>query len=102
MEGVGEYIELPEAEMYGERYDIPTPDELLMISWFKGGEVFRSACTWQRGNGRVFYFRPGHETYPIYHNPEILRVIANGCSWARLRMNDSTFKFPNTPALEEI
>jgi trehalose utilization protein len=85
-EGVGEYIELPHAEMYGERFDIPTPNETVFISWFEGGEVFRSGCCWQRGNGRVFYFRPGHETYPIYYNEEIRKVLANGCRWAKRRV----------------
>jgi trehalose utilization protein len=90
-EGIGDYIELPHAEMYGERFDIPTPDELLFISWFEGGEVFRSGCTWQRGHGRIFYFRPGHETYPIYHNKDIQRVISNSVRWAapRIRREDS-------------
>jgi trehalose utilization protein len=64
-EGIGEYFELPNTEMYGERFDIPTPDKLVFISWFEGGEVFRSGCTWDRGHGKVFYFRPGHEAYPI-------------------------------------
>lgn len=79
----GTHIELPQAEMYGEHFDIPEPDELLMISWFEGGEVFRSACTFRRGQGKIFYFRPGHETYPIYHNPQIRRVLANAALWAR-------------------
>ncbi len=86
-EGIGEYIELPHTEMYGERFDIPTPDKLIFISWFEGGEVFRSGCVWERGHGRVFYFRPGHETYPIYHHAEIKRVLANGVRWARPRVN---------------
>lgn len=80
--GVGAYIELPNAEMYGEHFDIPAPDELIFISWFEGGEVFRSGCTWTRGRGKIFYFRPGHEVYPIYHNTEILRVLVNGIRWA--------------------
>src|SRR5216683_2933228 len=67
-EGLGEYFELPYEEMYGERFDIPEPDKLIFISWFEGGEVFRSGCCWDRGNGRIFYFRPGHETYPTYHD----------------------------------
>lgn len=85
-QGIGEYIELPNAEMYGERFDIPKPDSLLFISWFQGGEVFRSGCCWERGYGRIFYFRPGHETYPIFYNPEIQTVITNAVKWACPRM----------------
>jgi trehalose utilization protein len=81
-EGLDEYFEVPNAEMYGERFDIPTPDTLVFISWFEGGEVFRSGCCYHRGKGKVFYFRPGHETYPIYHQPEVLEVVANGVRWA--------------------
>jgi trehalose utilization protein len=101
-EGLGEYFELPYEEMYGERFDIPTPDKLIFISWFEGGEVFRSGCCWQRGHGRIFYFRPGHETYPTYHNETVIRVIANACRWARRRVSIPTDKAPNTPALETI
>jgi len=85
-EGIGEYIELPNTEMYGERFDIPTPDKLIFVSWFAGGEVFRSGCCWERGHGRIFYFRPGHESYPIFHNAEVQRVIANAVRWARPRI----------------
>lgn len=86
-QGLGQYIELPKAEMYGEFFDIPEPDELLFISWFEGGEVFRSGATWRRGRGRIFYFRPGHETYPMYYNPEIMQVLLNGVRWAAFRGN---------------
>ena len=79
---VDEYIELPEAETYGEHFDIPNPDTLVFTSWFEGGEVFRSGCCYHRGSGRIFYFRPGHETYPIYRNPEILTVLDNAIGWA--------------------
>ncbi|UOY92686.1 ThuA domain-containing protein [Ectobacillus sp. JY-23] len=81
-DGIDEYIELEQEEMYGEHFDIPAPDELVFMSWFQGGEVFRSGCTYKRGNGKIFYFRPGHETYPTYHNKEIQRVITNGVKWA--------------------
>lgn len=101
-EGLGEYFELPYEEMYGERFDIPAPDQLVFISWFEGGEVFRSGCCWQRGHGRIFYFRPGHETYPTYHNETVIRVIANACRWACRRVSIPTDKAPNTPALEPI
>ncbi|MCX6030946.1 MAG: ThuA domain-containing protein [Chloroflexi bacterium] len=80
--GLGEYFEIPHAEMYGERFDIPAPDQLVFVSWFQGGEVFRSGCCFYRGAGKVFYFRPGHETFPIYYQPEVRRVIANAAAWA--------------------
>jgi trehalose utilization protein len=82
VEGLGEYIELENEEMYGEHFDIPAPDELVMVSWFEGGEVFRSGCTFKRGKGKIFYFRPGHETYPTYYNKEVQRVITNAVKWA--------------------
>lgn len=78
----GEYFELPQTEMYGEYFDIPQPDELVFLSWFEGGEVFRSGCTFERGSGRIFYFRPGHETYPIYYDENVKRVLANAVQWA--------------------
>jgi trehalose utilization protein len=78
----GECFELEHTEMYGEFFDIPQPDELIFISWFEGGEVFRSGCTWRRGAGKVFYFRPGHETYPIYYDANVRRVLANAVQWA--------------------
>jgi trehalose utilization protein len=80
--GVGPFIELEREEMYGEVFDIPPPDELVLVSWFRGGEVFRSGCCFTRGRGRIFYFRPGHETFPTYHDPQARRVIANAARWA--------------------
>lgn len=100
-EGIGDYIEIPMEEMYGEVFDIPTPDELIFVSWFTGGEIFRSGATWQRGHGKVFYFRPGHETYPTYHQPEIQRVIINAVRWARARTCIPT-SAPNVQALEPL
>ena len=77
-----ECFELEHTEMYGEFFDIPPPDELVFISWFEGGEVFRSGCTFRRGKGKIFYFRPGHETFPIYHNANVQRVLANAVVWS--------------------
>jgi trehalose utilization protein len=77
-----EFFELPHSEMYGEHFDVPPPDELFAISWFEGGEVFRSGCTWRRGRGKVVYFSPGHETFPIYHDANVQRIIANAVRWA--------------------
>ncbi len=81
-QGLGEYFEVPHAEMYGERFDIPAPDTLVFISWFEGGEVFRSGCCYHRGAGKVFYFRPGHETYPVFYQAEVQQVISNAARWA--------------------
>lgn len=82
VEGLGPFFEIPHVEMYGEYFDIPQPDELIFISWFQGGEVFRSGCCWYRGRGKVFYFQPGHETFPIYHQKEVQQVIINAVRWA--------------------
>ncbi|MBI5725669.1 MAG: ThuA domain-containing protein [Planctomycetes bacterium] len=101
-QGIGEYIELPNHEMYGERFDIPQPDEQVFISWFEGGDIFRSGCCWRRGHGRIFYFSPGHETYPIYENPQIIRVIANAVRWAAPLVNMPSDSCPNTKPLETI
>lgn len=100
-EGIGEYIEIPNTEMYGERFDIPTPDELVFVSWFEGGEVFRSGCCWERGHGRVFYFRPGHETYPIYYHSDVQTVIINAVRWAKPRIQKEDI-CPNTQPLEKL
>lgn len=89
-QGIGQYIELANTEMYGEQFDIPEPDELLFISWFEGGDVFRSGAVWHRGKGRIFYFRPGHESYPIFHNKEVMKVLTNGVRWAQFKGNTET------------
>ena len=82
VQGLSEYVEIPKTEMYGERFDVPAPETVVFVSWFPGGEVFRSGCCYRRGNGKVFYFRPGHETYPIYRQAEVQRVLINACRWA--------------------
>jgi trehalose utilization protein len=80
--GLEPYFEIPQEEMYGEQFDIPAPDTLVFVSWFQGGEVFRSGCCYHRGRGKIFYFRPGHESYPTYYQPEVRQVIANAIAWA--------------------
>ena len=97
-EGLPPAIVIPEDEMYGEYFDIPPPEELVFISSFAGGEVFRTGCCWTRGNGRIVYFSPGHETFPVYHQPEIKRVLANSVRWARRRPSSvDTGSSPNSP-----
>ena len=101
-EGLGEHFEIPHTEMYGEHFDVPAPDTLVFVSWFQGGEVFRSGCCYHRGKGKVFYFRPGHETYPIFYQPEVLRVIANAVRWAS-PADGPQVNFGHVPdALEQI
>jgi len=78
-----EYIELPQEETYGERFEVPTPDELVFISWFSGGEVFRSGCCYKRGLGKIFYFRPGHEAYPTFYREDITQILKNAVEWAQ-------------------
>jgi trehalose utilization protein len=81
-QGLGECIEVENTEMYGEPFSVPEPMETVFVTWYEGGEVFRSGLTWHRGAGRIFYFSPGHETYPVYHNAEIQRVLKNAVHWA--------------------
>jgi trehalose utilization protein len=99
--GVGEFIEIEREEMYGEYFDIPAPDALVFVSWFTGGEVFRSGCCFARGAGSIFYFRPGHESYPTYYNRDVLRVLANAIRWAAPTAKPS-LHFGNVQPLEPL
>ncbi len=80
--GIGQCIHIEDEELYGEPFFIPQPDEQVFISWFKNGNIFRSGCCYYRGCGKIFYFQPGHETCPSYHNPQVIQVISNAIYWA--------------------
>jgi len=99
--GLPEYFEIPQTEMYGEPFDVPAPDTLVFVSWFQGGEIFRSGCCYHRGRGKIFYFRPGHETLPIYYQPEVLQVIANAARWAA-PVDGPELIFGDHPPLEKL
>ncbi len=99
--GVGQYIDIPHEEMYGEFFDIPQPDRLVFVSWFPGGEVFRSGCCYHRGRGKVFYFRPGHETFPTFYQAEVRHVIGNAVRWAAPTAGPEPV-FGNVQPLEEV
>lgn len=102
--GLPEYFELENEEMYGEPFSVPEPLETVFISWFEGGEVFRSGITYRRGAGNIFYFRPGHETYPTYHDATVGQVLRNAVRWARPQgpALTSIHKAPNVPVTEAL
>lgn len=79
--GLGEYVDIPQEEMYGEFFDIPTPDELVYVGWFRGGEIFRGGCVFNRGRGKVFYFNPGHETYPTYKVEAVQKLLSQAADY---------------------
>ena len=93
-QGIGRYFELPHVETYGEPFGIPTPDEVVFMGWYEGGEVFRSGCTFHKENGRIFYFQPGHETFPIFYDPNVQTVIRNAVYWAK-----PTYRIPELVCL---
>lgn len=105
--GLPDNFVLENEEMYGEQFAVPEPLETVFISWFAGGEVFRSGLTWRRGAGNIFYFRPGHETYPTYHDENVRTVLRNAVKWAHNPLAPLTaiHTAPNVPvekALEPI
>lgn len=99
--GVPSDFRIDREEMYGELFDIPTPDELIYIGWFNGGEVFRSGCIFNRAYGKVFYFQPGHETNPIFHMPEIQTVITNAVRYIYNDNKAEKVECAHTPPVEE-
>ena len=99
-QGVAEQFELPMEEMYGEPFDIPTPDEVVFMGWFAGGEVFRSGVTYSRGAGRIFYFQPGHEEYPTFRNKNVLKIIRNAVHWAKPEPGTHQIECTNPAPLE--
>jgi trehalose utilization protein len=102
VDGIGQYFEVPHEEMYGELFDIPTPDATVFISWFAGGNVFRSGCCFTRGKGRIFYFRPGHETFPTFRQKEIQLVIRNSVRWAAPGNGPAMIRGDSEPPLERL
>ena len=101
-QGLPPYFELSEEECYAEPFGIPEPDELVFIGWYNTGEVFRSGCCFYRGNGRMFYFQPGHETYGIYYDPNIRQVLRNAARWAAPVVKTAELVCHNTAPLETV
>lgn len=80
--GLPEKWDVPQTEMYNEPFHVPAPDAVVFEERWDKGERFRSGCAWKVDKGRVFYFRPGHETYPVFREEKCLRVILNAARWA--------------------
>jgi len=109
--GIPLSFELDAEEMYGEFFDVPQPDEQIFVTWFQGGEVFRGGATWRRGEGKIFYFHPGHETCPSYYNPNVMQILRNAVRWAaklpkKTDLNSGNYAEPkekiNSPSNEEV
>lgn len=94
-QGIGRYFELPHVETYAEPFAIPEPDEVLLMGWYEGGEVFRSGCTFHRENGKIFYFQPGHETYPIFYDHNVQTIIRNAVYWAKPVIRSEKLECPH-------
>lgn len=100
-QGIGDYFYLENEEMYGEWFDVPNPDEIVLLGWFGGGEVFRSGCVWNRGLGKVFYFQPGHESNPTFHNENVQKIITNAVRYvAPLKIRQEPIVAPHTKSPE--
>jgi trehalose utilization protein len=101
-DGIPQQFLLEHEEMYSEPFGIPDPETTVFISWFEGGNVFRSGVTFRREYGKIFYFQPGHETFPTYHHPQVQRIIANAVKWARSAIRVQSLDCPQLEALERI
>ena len=99
--GLPPHFEIAHTEMYGERFDVPQDGQNIFITWYEGGNVFRSGLCYQRGHGKIFYFAPGHETFPIFYDANVLKVLGNAARWAKSNYT-AAHTAPNVPALEEI
>ena len=69
--------DIPKTEMYDEPFHVPAPDAVVFEERWDKGEWFRSGSLWKVGKGGVFYYRPGHETFPVFKQVENLRVVEN-------------------------
>ncbi|MBQ8742100.1 MAG: ThuA domain-containing protein [Clostridia bacterium] len=101
-QGLPRYFDLNGEETYGEPFDIPEPDELVFIGWFSGGEVFRAGCCYRRGNGKIFYFQPGHETFPTYYNENVQTVLKNAVRWAKPDVRVSSLTAPHVRKIDDM
>ena len=100
--GIPQHFLIEHEEMYTEPFGIPEPETTVFISWFEGGNVFRSGVTFQREYGKIFYFQPGHETFPVYFHPAVQKVITNAVKWVKPNIRVASIDCPKLEALEKI
>ncbi|MEZ5042821.1 MAG: alpha/beta hydrolase fold domain-containing protein [Saprospiraceae bacterium] len=81
--GIPSQFTIPATEMYDEPFHVPDPDEVIFEERWETGEWFRSGSLWNVGKGKVFYFRPGHETYKVYYEVMPLKIIENTVLWMK-------------------
>ncbi|HXS69386.1 MAG TPA: ThuA domain-containing protein [Candidatus Polarisedimenticolia bacterium] len=79
--GVDKEFNIAQTEVYIEPFHVPKPDAVIFHERYSSGEEFRTGMLWSVGRGKVFYFRPEHETFPGYDNPNILKIIGNAAEW---------------------
>lgn len=79
--GIPAQFDVPHTEMYDEPFHVPAPDEVIFEERWDAGERFRSGAVWKIGQGRLFYFRPGHETFDVFKQPETLQIVENAVRW---------------------
>ena len=92
--GIALHFDISKTETYVEPFHVPKPDAVIFQEKWDGYPEFRSGMLWSVGRGRVFYFRPGHETFPVYLEPIPLRIIGNAVEWLGRQGRPKT---PGTP-----
>lgn len=100
VQGIGRYLDVEKEEMYSEPFEIPNPEQVLFITAYENSEVLRSGCCWHRQNGKIFYFQPGHEEYPVFYQKEIQTVIKNAVRWAKPNYRSKKSGSPMQPIIE--
>ena len=80
--GLPETFTLEYTEMYDGPFGVPPADEIIFSESWADGEHFNEAgAIWNVGKGKVFYFRPGHETYRVSYHRHVLKILGNATTY---------------------
>ena len=101
MQGIPMHFEMTE-EVYSEPFAIPVPDELLFVTWYEDGNIFRGGATWHRGLGKVVYLHPGHENCRTFYNENVQRLIRNAARWAAPTPLDASVAYADKEQTEPV